>query len=207
MAFEYHFESQGIQTPDNDGVGIAHTKWDMVYVGHGSSRNEAAEEAIEDAATDGIDSTLIAGIVIPASWVANASPDRRNLHGDCEPCNECSSCLSYTPEERKDRLDECLLHQQCDLYYYVALFVKDVYAYQQQEEQKKEESAPGHTLGVIMAPSPATGETTYRLTCSCNEYFLAWFRVWELRRDATRHLREQMPISLPECITSLKGVN
>lgn len=138
VSLTYKFEYQGRWTPDYfPGVGTAFTEYDSVDVGIGDTVREAAEDALDSYSQRGLPD----GIEIP--WEEDQGP---KAHADCEPCGECASCLSYDQEERQDRLDECLQHQECEMHVYVALFVK-------LEEGDDDE----HTAESEAVDSPSTG--------------------------------------------------
>lgn len=92
----YYWEDLGVDHAQYfPGVSVVFTGMDEVYVGVGSTPGEAAEDALESAAQAGWD---VDAIEIPAE-IQESTID---AHADCPPDDE-----------------------DCELHYYVALFLRE----------------------------------------------------------------------------------
>lgn len=88
------------------GAGTANTEWEECYTGIGDNAHEAAEDALDNAATDGWNVGLIQN-----PW--DVTEDRA-ICADCEYLRDADDEDDSDPEECAD----------CDRHYYVTLYLQ-----------------------------------------------------------------------------------
>lgn len=123
---EFRFEDLGVDHAQYfQGVGVACTDWDAVFVGVGDTAREAAGDAWESCCQVA-EKCATPELVWEAGKQLSAYNNTISAHVDCE---HDGSCLNYAAGAaakgvQPDPIIGCDCHDECELSHRVALFVK-----------------------------------------------------------------------------------